>query len=168
MIKFRGALVALIFAAVAGSSATAATPSACPGTQQNLQKNRVAGLLGGLGEGLLTNQLNKMGVRTDGRFRSTMRALLTDGIACSLSEREQQQAVDAQTQALNSGRIGTASKTSWKSGERSSVGGGTVVLSRSKSGDQNCAVTRTLITDENGEEKSVEKESCQGPDGAWA
>jgi surface antigen len=162
---------AAVLAVLVGLSV--ATPSVgangkCQGGKTSTQTGRLSGLIGGLGESLITSGMNRAGLSTDYSFRSTLRAFLSDAIACSLTEAEQKQAADAQSAALNSGRIGTASRTTWKSSERAGVSGATLISSRSKVDGKACAVTTTMVTDENGQEQTVEKELCQGADGTWS
>jgi surface antigen len=86
-----------------------------------------------------------------------------------LTKQEQQQADHAQTQALQSGKVGDASKVSWASNESSTVNGGTEIESRdTDASGHTCAVTHTFITDVDGKEKSVDRKMCQGADGAWS
>jgi surface antigen len=92
---------------------------------------------------------------------------LSSTIACALSKAEQKQAANTQTEALNSGKTGSASRKTWASDERKGVGGGTEVVSRSSGGDGQCAVQRTFITDVDGNEKSIERQMCRQPDGRW-
>lgn len=140
----------------------------CAEAKTSKQSGRLSGLLGSAGASLISQGMSRAGINTDYSFRSTLRAFLSDAIACSLTEAEQKQAASAQNDALNSGKIGTASRRTWTSSERSSVSGATLISSRSKVDGKSCAVTTTMVTDENGKEQSVEKELCQKEDGTWA
>lgn len=129
----------------------------------NSQRGRAAGMIGGLATGLLTREMRNRGVDPDYAFQQSMAAFLSTAIACALSPREQQQAADSEVAALNSGQTGTRSRRGWQSGERQNVSGGSEVQQR----DGECAVTRTFVTDENGEEIEVRRRRCRRADGTW-
>ena len=153
-------LVALVAAVVTTPSYSA---ERCGTTQK---RSKLGGLFGGIASDFLGTQLVGSGLSST--TQRAMRGFLSDAIACSLSQAEQKQAADSQNQSLNGGKIGGASETSWTSKERPGVNGGTKVVSRSKNGGAECAVTTTFVVDEEGKEKTVTKELCQGPDGTWA
>ena len=110
--------------------------------------------------------LGREGARTMRQLGINSRTFLSSTIFCALSSAEAKQASDAKMKALESGKTGKASAQKWSSGERDGVVGGTTVVSRNKSEDQDCAVTSTFVTDENGDEKIVEQEQCM-VDGKW-
>jgi surface antigen len=151
--------------AFAQSSNTQSECGAAPAP--TTQKRRAAGILGALGEGAVDLGLRKAGIQGDYGFRSNVRAFLTDAIACSLSQREQQQAAESEVSALNSGASGAGSRRSWRSNERQGVSGGSEVVQRTSDSNGTCAVTRTFVTNEKGEEVAVRRRRCQLADGSW-
>jgi surface antigen len=122
-------------------------------------------LFGKLAGDMLGSQLSKSGISSS--TLNSMRSFLGDAIACSLNDAERKKAANSQTTALDSGKTGEASASSWASDDRPGVRGTTRVTSRSKVNGNDCAVTATVIVDENGDEKSVNREVCHGPNG-WA
>jgi hypothetical protein len=132
------------------------------------ERGGLPSVLGGLGETVINDRLRKAGVRMDYNLRSEVKTLLTNSLACALTEREQDQAVTAQRQALNGCKSGSARRTAWTSKERDGVTGGTQVKKCTVVAGQNCAVSRTFITDVDGKEKAVEQELCEQSDGTWA
>lgn len=128
-------------------------------------KSGMGGFLQGLAD-RASRRLGGTGVLGDVILEG--RKLLSDTIACALTDVENKQALDTQRQALESGKTGQASRRQWTSGERPGVNGGTEVVSRRVSSGVNCAVQRTFITDADGKEQAVDREVCQGGDGKWA
>ncbi len=161
------ALRVLCLVLVAGLAA-ATGAHAKDGCKTNSTTSTAGSVVGGFLGGLASNALSKHGISNTYGATDAVTASLSSAIACSLSPQERKQADTAQTQALQSGKIGTASKTSWSSTENDNVNGGTVIESRNvDASGRNCAVTNTFITDVNGQEKSVQRKMCQNTSGQW-
>ncbi len=159
------ALIVLLWVTVAGPYLVqpARAADTCKTTAQ---KGRVSKIFGGLGEGLLSAGMGRIGIRPDTSYRGTVRDLLSNGMACALTDGELQKAQSAQGNALNSKKIGSSSTATWTSPDRPGVTGGTTVVSRSVADGRSCAVQRSFFTDADGKETSTEKELCQNPDGS--
>lgn len=93
--------------------------------------------------------------------------IFSEVFAC-LTDTEKRQSKDTEMDSLNGGQSGTGSRREWRSTERKRVGGGTEVEERTASNGQQCAITRTFVTDVDGEEVSVRHRRCQRPDGSWS
>jgi hypothetical protein len=153
---------------VLASMAMAGNALAEQGCGVTLQQQQGAQVLGDFLGGLAGHAMSRAGIHPGYAFNLHLRNFLSSVIACSLTAKEQNRAADTQTASLNSGETGSRSRRQWSSDERSGVGGNSEVVSRNNTSGRNCAVTKTMITDENGEEKSVEKQLCETPDGQWA
>lgn len=141
------------------------------GQQQRGGRRGGGGLMGGLstfagqvGGDWVADRLTDRGVRVSGQARRGAQEFLTGAIACALTEREQNQAADAEMAALDSGAVGDASERQWRSSERRGVGGGVRVTERT----DNCAIVRTMVTDENGDEIAVRRRRCMLAEGGWS
>lgn len=161
------ALRVLCLVLVAGMALTTGA-HAKDGCKTNSTTSAAGSALGGFLGGMANSVLSKHGISNTYGATDTLTASLSSAIACSLSPQERKQADTAQTQALQSGKIGNASKVDWTSSENDNVNGGTVIESRNvDASGRNCAVTNTFITDVNGQEKSVQRKMCQDSSGQW-
>jgi hypothetical protein len=134
----------------------------------SLPQSKGARVLGDFLGGLAGAALSRAGLNPGNGFDYHLRDFLSSAIACSLTKKEQGQAADTETASLNSGVTGKGSRRDWASTDRNGVRGTSVVEKRNKGDDGNsCAITKTMITDENGEEKSVRVRRCQLADGSW-
>lgn len=159
MFRFIASLsLALLVVSSPVDSASAAS------TKCKKPKSGVMGFFGGMAD-KLGSRIGGTGIVGD--LLAEGRKLLSDTIACALSEAENKQALAAQNKALNSKKTGKASKAVWTSSERGGVNGGTEITSRTRVDGQECALQRTYFTDTDGIEKSVDKELCQQSDGTW-
>lgn len=168
-----GALVGQTEAASYTPAGTAPVWNDDCGNGGSRNNNRGGGGFGGFGNllGNIAGDLLGQELRDRGLSSQTQRhasQFLASSIACALSPREQEQAQDAELAALNSGATGQASERTWTSGERRGVGGGSQVIERTGDPGDGCAITRTMITDENGDEVAVRRRRCQLPDGTWS
>ncbi|HTU10149.1 MAG TPA: hypothetical protein VMG08_04550 [Allosphingosinicella sp.] len=159
-LKLAGAatVLALVFQPASASA------RGCGGERRPSLGARILGVAGAIGA---NEVMRRVGIRSSA-VRVGIATLLGEAITCHLNEAEQQQAAETQMAALNSGATGTRSTRRWTSARRSNINGSTMVVSRSTEGGNSCAMTRTLVTNEEGQEVSVERELCQGQDGQWA
>ncbi len=165
---FRVTALTLVAALAMAGPAHAGDGRGCKNSNSNSTANQIGGMLGSFLGGKASDALSKHGIGNSYGAVDLFQKSLSSAIACSLTKQEQQQADKAQTQALQSGKIGDASKVNWASSESSVVNGGTEIESRNTdTSGRTCAVTHTFITDVDGKEKSVDRKMCQAGDGSW-
>jgi surface antigen len=124
------------------------------------QVGRASTVVGNTLEGLATKGMQKIGLSPDTKTRSSMRGLLTDGIASALTPAEQQKAADTTARVLGK-KVGT--KSTWTSDTRPDVKGSSEVTSTIQVGDGSvCNVVKDIVI-VNGEETAAEKKLCKPP-----
>ncbi len=158
------ALAALCVGVSTFAPSSAVAADGCATEQPSAQKQRGSALLGGVLEGLVDAGMRRSGINADYGFRSTMRAFLTDAIACSLTESERTQAASATTAALGKGVGGS---TAWTSGERPGVSGESSVIGEKKLADGTLCRTVRNIAIANGEETTVAETYCLANGSTW-
>ena len=169
MIAFRVTVLTLAAGLILAGVAHADDRGCKSSSSSNSTASQIGGSLAGFLGGMASNALAKHGVSNTYGAMDSLQNSLSSAIACALTPQERKQADHAQTQALQSGAVGEASKVNWTSNESSVVNGGTEIESRATdTSGRNCAVTHTFITDVDGQEKSVDRQMCQGADGSWA
>jgi len=152
---------ALIAATLAPAAASAGEGFACKGDASKVG----VGALGGLAGGAATDAgLRKMKVDKGVALAASVAVgvLLTDKIACLLTEREQAQASEATRQAVEQG---VGSKVAWKSDARPNVSGESSVLGEIADPDGTVCRTVMDVVIVEGEETSVQKKLCRAPGG---
>lgn len=157
------ALAAVMMLSIISSGSFAAEPGDCKNKKDGSQTSKAASLIGGLVEGVATFGLNKIGIKPDASYRNTLRSFLTDGIACQLTDNEQQQAEAASKTALDKG-VGASTK--WRSKDRDGVSGETSVTDETKTASGELCRTARSVINVDGEETLSQKTLCLR-NGSW-
>lgn len=121
------------------------------------------GAAGGLAGGAAANAgLRKLKVDKGVALAASLAvgALLTDKIACLLTDQEREQAANATQQAVDQG---VGAKVDWKSSTRPNVGGSSSVNGEVTDPDGTVCRSVTDVVIVEGEETQVQKKLCRAP-----
>ncbi|WP_253717509.1 hypothetical protein [Sphingomonas sp. AP4-R1] len=172
MLRFTGALIALVAAAEPGaaqfgsflrsitppSSSSSSSSGSDDGTCKRGQRSKGAAMMGQMFGNATSRALGSTGIAQFVPIPEVA-GVLSDAIACRLDQGEQKQAATATQTVVRQGEIGTSSE--WKSESREGVSGTSTLTARSEESDGSSCVQVTDVIIVNGEETTVPKKMCR-------
>lgn len=161
------ALVKFCLMAVLGvqmQHADAVEPVDCKNIKRDSQVKRGADVLADIGAGLFNLGLNKIGVKPENSTKRSVKALLSESIACALTENEQTLAQTSSAKALNKGVGGTST---WVSKDRPDVSGSTTITAQTQTASGELCRTAKTVATVNGEEITTDQSYCMVKGGPW-